>query len=170
MLEGQNIGLGLNLGVAASEFLIPADAVRWLRETLTSAPTEVEDTIVEVTAPTGLPERLILGLDEKLVQGAGFATCAFLAASAYRSGRRGHVLAFVDTQAGLEDALVRSVNEALIFSGLDAGELDILFVKSSDPIAASLARVALRFDLPEVEAPILPGAPGMDPDKPPKIT
>jgi len=44
----------------------------------------------------------------------------------------------------------------------------VAFFASSDPIAASLARVGLRFDLPEAEKPApAPTAPGRDPDAPP---
>ncbi|MBT8409700.1 MAG: SseB family protein, partial [Alphaproteobacteria bacterium] len=42
MLSGQGIGLGLNLGVAPSSILIPAEAVDWLAGTLAEAPREIE--------------------------------------------------------------------------------------------------------------------------------
>ena len=42
-------------------------------------------------------------------------------------------------------------------------------VTKADPLAGYLAKVGLRFDLPEPEQPQTPGAPGMDPTKPPKL-
>ncbi|MFD1344812.1 SseB family protein, partial [Litorisediminicola beolgyonensis] len=73
---------------------------------------------------------------------------------------------------GAEAALARAVNEALVFSGVEAGALDVTFVADSDPLAARLARVGLRFDLPIPEEPqerAAPSAPGSDPSKPPKL-
>jgi len=59
----------------------------------------------------------------------------------------------------------------LRFSGLEAAALDVGFFRASDPVAARLARVGLRFDLPKPETPAqVPGsAPGRDPDKPPRL-
>lgn len=169
MLAGQNLGLGLNLGVTVSEMALSADTVGWLADALSRLPGEATETPDEFCPPLGLPESLVAALDTKLATTAGLARMAYLAAATWRSGRRGHLLAVVDAVPGAEPALARAVNEALIFSGLDAAELDVAFLKSSDVKAASLARVGLRFDLPEPMAPEAPSAPGMDPDRPPKL-
>jgi hypothetical protein len=79
------------------------------------------------------------------------------------------VLAFIDTVEDAEKALASAASEALTFSGIEAGMMDVLFVRSTDPLAAHLAKVGLRFDLPEPPKPHVPGAPGMDPDRPPKL-
>ena len=66
--------------------------------------------------------------------------------------------------------MAQAVAEALTFSGIEAGSLDVGFFAAHDPICASLARLGLRFDLPEPVALQVPGAaPGMDPDVPPKL-
>jgi hypothetical protein len=65
--------------------------------------------------------------------------------------------------------LARAMNEALVFSGIEAGELDVVFLASGDTAAKAMARVGLRFDLPVPEAPVAPDAPGMDPSRPPKL-
>ena len=72
-------------------------------------------------------------------------------------------------RTGAETALARAVNEALVFSGIEAGMLDVVFLPDSDPSAAQLARVGLRFDLPEPPKPERTEriAPGSDPDSPP---
>ena len=169
MLAGQGIGLALNLEVAPSAMLIPAEAVDWLVATLSNAPDETEARLQEIAAPKGLPEEVITGLDRKLAMAEGLARYAYLAAATYDTGVRGHVLAFIDAVPGAEKALANAASEALTFSGIEAGVMDVLFVRASDPLAANLARVGLRFDLPEPQAPQVPGAPGMDPDKPPKL-
>lgn len=169
MLQGQGIGLAFNLEVAPSAMLIPAEAVDWLVQTLSHAPDETEARLTEVSSPAGLPEAVVTGLDRKLAIAAGLARFAYLAAATYDDGARGHVLAFVDAVQGAEKALASAASEALTFSGIEAGTIDVLFVKASDPFAARLARVGLRFDLPEPKTPHVPGAPGMDPDSPPKL-
>ena len=169
MLAGQGIGLGLNLEVAPSAILIPPPAVDWLVATLAEVPAEVEERIAEFTRPAALPEALLSALDTKLALAAGLARVAFLAGTVAESGARGHLLAFIDAEDGARTALAKAAGEALTFSGLDAGVLDVGFFAAHDPAAAALARVALRFDLPEVAAPerMERVAPGSDPDKPP---
>ena len=102
---------------------------------------------------------------------AGLARSAYLVGVRYEGGRRGHMLAFMAAVPGAAEALARATAEALVFSGLEAGEIDVAFFDLSDPIAARLARVGLRFDLPE-PAPVElreVTAPGMDPAKPPRL-
>jgi len=171
MLAGQGIGLGVNLEVAPSSILIPDAAMGWLAETLSHAPGEVEAAISEVRPPRGLPEVLLTALDAKLATAAGLARMAYLVAVTYESGGSGHLLAFVGAQEGSEPALAKAAGEALTFSGIEAGALDVGFFSASDEMSARLARVGLRFDLPEVEAArsYQPQIPGSDPDKPPRL-
>jgi len=170
MLAGQGIGLGVNLQVAPSEMLVPAEAVDWLAQTLAHGPEQAEARIAEVNAPGGLPEAVVTGLDRKLATATGLARLAYLAAATYEDGSKGHVLAFIDAIADAETALATAASEALTFSGIEAGAIDVLFVRASDPLAAVLAKVGLRFDLPEPAKPHTPGAPGMNPEKPPRLT
>ncbi|MDG1407968.1 MAG: SseB family protein [Octadecabacter sp.] len=170
MLEGQRIGMALNMGVAPSAMLIPAEAVDWLAQTLGSDPEEVEGQITELTPPKGLPEVLLEALDRKLATAAGLAVEAYLCGVTYEGGGRGHMLAFVGTVEGAEGALTAAVNEALVFSGIDAGMLDVAHLEGGDPVSERVAKVGLRFDLPTPQMPSQPGAnPGMDPTKPPKL-
>ncbi|AWB48566.1 hypothetical protein HYN69_08630 [Gemmobacter aquarius] len=170
-LAGQGIGLGLNLGVAPSSTILPAAAMDWLATTLASAPEETSAKPRAFHAPRALPETLTAALTAKLAHAGGLASAALLAAVDYADDRRGHMLAFLDARPGAESALARAVAEALTFSGVEAGELDVTFLGSSDPAAQALVRVARRFDLPEPvrTEPAAPAAPGMDPDRPPRL-
>lgn len=170
MLEGQRIGMALNMGVAPSAMLVPAEAVDWLAQTLGSDPEEVDGQITELTPPSGLPETLLEALDRKLATAAGLAVEAYLCGVTFDGGGRGHMLAFVGTIEGAEAALTAAVNEALVFSGIEAGMLDVAHLTGDDPVSARVAKVGLRFDLPTPQMPSQPGAnPGMDPNKPPKL-
>ena len=167
VLAGQGASLGLNLDVAPSSILLDPQALDWLVETLSETPTEVEENLAELHPPVGLPEAMLTALDAKLSQAGGLAASAYLAGTETEKGTRGHMLAFVDARPGSEPALANAVGEALTFSGIEAGVLDVGFFGSTDPITNRLARVGLRFDLPRAEAPVSRPAPGSDPETPP---
>lgn len=169
MLEGQPLGMAVNLDVAPSAILLPPEAVAWLRETLSHQAGQVEARIERVVPPKGLPESLIEAIDAKLATATGMAAGAWLVGVEYEGGGRGHLLGFVGAIPRAQDALVRAASEALTFSGIEAGAMDVGFFRPADPTVAKLAKVGLRFDLPQMEplqnTPRM--APGSDPSKPP---
>ncbi|TRD23478.1 SseB family protein [Palleronia caenipelagi] len=169
MLGGQGIGIALNPDVAPSSQILGSDAMDWLAQTTGERPQEVEARPEELFAPGELPEALLTALDARLAAAQGLAAMAYLAQVRWRDGGRGHLLALVDPAPGAERALARSVRDALVFSGLEAGVLDVAFFRASDPVSAQLAKVGLRFDIPRYEPTSEPKAPGMDPDSPPKL-
>ena len=169
---GQGLSLGLNFGTgAASEVLLPPEALRWLCDMLDAAPVEVEATPAQFFAPKGLPEALSDALRFTLGGAAGLARAGLLAGVRYSDGRLGHMLAVIDAQPAAEEALARALSEALVFSGLEAGELDVTFLSSGDGVVVELARVAMVFEVPDlvVEAQAERAAPGMDAAKPPVL-
>jgi len=169
MLASADMGLGLNLEVAPSSILIPPGAVLWLDQTLGHMPEEIEARIDTFSAPRGLPETLIRALDMKLATAAGLAHSAYLVSVSYAGGGNGHMLGFVDALEDAHGALANATNEALTFSGIEAGALDVGFFAAADPVAAKMARAGLRFDLPQPAPPAdhQPPPPGSDPAKPP---
>ena len=171
MLASAQMGLGLNLDVAPSSILIPPAAVHWLHQTLGQAPQEIEARISGYSAPAGLPDALITALDAKLATARGLAASAYLVSVSYEDGGQGHFLGFVDALDGAEAALAKATNEALTFSGIEDGTIDVGFFAASDPAAAHMARYGLRFDLPvaATEVQVNRPAPGSDPDKPPLL-
>ncbi len=173
-LVGEGIGLGINLGVADSAMLLPPEALDWLTDTLTHTPTEATGTPTAFHAPA-LPPAVLAALlpafDTKFSHMAGLASHALLGGVSYEDGRRGHVLAFLGAAPSSEPALAKAVIEALVFSGLEAGEIDVIFLTPDDAAAGVLLEKALILALPEpVEDKVqilAPSAPGMDPSKPP---
>jgi hypothetical protein len=138
---------------------------------LDNTPDEVEARVEAFTSPAGLPESLVTSLDAKLSTAVGLARWAYLVGTTYESGVRSHMVGFVGAVPAAQGALTKAVAEALTFSGIDAGALDVGFFETTDTVAAQLARVGLRFDLPvpEAAADYPPIAPGSDPEKPPKL-
>ncbi len=173
MLAGQGVGVGLNLGDAPSAFLMPPEVIDWLCDTLSQAPGNAIGRPRDFQAPGALPVALLRALEAKMLQLAGLAQTALLAAVSYAEGRQGHFLAFVGAQDAAQAALAKAVSEALAFSGVEAGEIDVAFLRSDDPALTRLARVAHRFDLPPARPSpgpaSAPAAPGMDPERPPKL-
>ena len=168
MLSGQGIGLGLNLEVAPSSMLITLEALAWLADMLQHGPEEVQQRLAEFSPPVGLPDDLLTALDAKLVTAAGLASVAFLVGTKTPDGGQGYLLGFVAAVEDSQPALARAVSEALVFSGVDAGALDVGFFASDDAAAVALAKVGLRFDFPQ---PLVPNmervTPGSDPAQPP---
>ncbi len=162
-----DLGLGVNLGVAPSSILIPPGAIAWLVRTLDTAPTEVAARLREIRPPGDMPAGLLRAIDGKLASARGLAPVAYLTGVIYEGGAAGHMLAFVDALPGARAALAAAVAEALAFSGLDAGTIDVAFFDRTDPMAARLARTGLRFDLPQPAAASAPAPPGSDPARPP---
>lgn len=165
MLASERLGLALNLEDAPSAQLLPPKAVAWLLRTLSHAPAEEERRIATITPPGSVPELLLVALDSKLRLAAGLARQAYLVGVTYTDGSRSHMLGIVDPVPGAEPDLARAVSEALVFSGLDAGSLDVTFLRASQPFAATLARHGLRIDLPDPPA----AGPVRDPDAPPRL-
>lgn len=171
LLTEQGLGLGLNLDVAPSAFLLDAQGVSWLAETLGHEPDEIEVQIAELSAPAGLPDLLLTAIDTKLATATGLAQMAYLVGTVDAAGTRSHMLAFIGAAPGAETALARAASEALTFSGIEAGAMDVSFFDADAPIAERLSRVGLRFDLPQpvlVKPPEMI-APGSDPTKPPRL-
>ena len=171
MLAGQGIGLGVNLGVAPSQMILPPEAMDWLAGLLEGAPEEAEDVPERFEIPRRLPAALVQALEAKLARMAGLAAFALLMGVTYRGGRRGHMLAIVGAAEAAREALAHAVREAVVFSGLEAGVLDVTFLTGEEEILARMVQVARRFDIPapEVRERAAPAAPGSDPERPPKL-
>jgi hypothetical protein len=73
LAAAEGLGLGLNLG-AASETLLPPEALAWLAETLAAAPAETEARPLRIAPPAGLPETLVTALDARLAATAGLVS------------------------------------------------------------------------------------------------
>ncbi|PLL13186.1 hypothetical protein C0V75_07190 [Tabrizicola sp. TH137] len=171
VLAGQGVGLGVNLGVAPSQMMLPPEALDWLSGMLDDDPEEMEARPVGFHAPGVLPDRLVDAVLGKLARAGGLAAAAFAVGVRYEGGATGHLMAFIDAAPEAEAALARAIREALAFSGVEAGMIDVVFLKGDDPVAGQVARVGQRFDLPVQPRPErqAPAAPGSDPQRPPKL-
>lgn len=171
MLAGQGVGIGLNLGEAVSAMVLPEAAVDWLAEAAMGEDEAVEARPLEISKPVGVPEALIVALDGKLANMGGVVGAAHLVSVRYEGGEAGHMLALVNVPEAAKAGVSEAISEALRFSGIEAGQLDLAFLAADDPHLESFARAGLGFEIPELVLPKAPAplAPGMDPDKPPVL-
>lgn len=172
-LAGQGgVGLALNLG-APSGVLLPPEGVAWLAATLArSGAAQGGAAPVEVGPPGPVLAGVAGALDRALARAAGLAAGAVLAGGRWADGRRGLVLGLVGAAPGAEDALARALSEAFTFAGAGDAAPALVFTASGSDLAARLARVGLRIDLPAPPAPApapAPAAPGSNPDAPPRL-
>ena len=164
-IAGQGLALGLNLGTgAASEMILPAEAITWLMQMLDQAPAEeVEAAVLRFEAPV-VPDAVLQALPPVISAGP-----AWLAGAVFAQGRRGIMLALTGVDPADQARMARAVTEALAFSGLDASELDLVFVAEGGAVVARMGAVGLMFR-PEVRpepAVAAPKPPGSDSDRPP---
>lgn len=168
MLAGQDIGIALNLG-APSETIVAPEMIAWLVETLASTPEHASGLPVSVAPPMDLPQAVLSELDTKLARMEGLADQAFLVQAEFETGARGHLLAITGAAPEAEVALAQAIQDALHFSGVEAGSLDVSFLNADDPALERIAKVGLRFEIPQARLAQAPSAPGTDPEKPPKL-
>lgn len=168
-LAGQGVGLGLNIGASPSSIILPADVMDWLTTTLGTKPVAVVATPQGFAYPWGIPASVTEVLLQKLGANPGLAEAVLLVEVIYEQGRRGHMLAVLGASNGAEAAISGAVSEAIVFSGFDMAEMDVVFLALGDPRIQTIEDVALRLDLPKPTVPqrLDPRIPGMDPQNPP---
>ena len=169
MIAGEGIGIALNADLP-SAMLIPPEAVDWLAQTLADGPAEIDGRPHSFHAPMRLPDTLMAALESSLANASGLAAAAWLAGVTYEDRTTGHLIGFVGAAQGTEAALAAMVREALVFSGLAEGWLDVAFLAGDDPALNLLAGVgrALSIPAPQLQTPQRT-APGGDPNRPPRL-
>lgn len=172
LLATEGAGLALNLEVAPSSIMLPAEAMVWMCDTLKAAPQEAAPAakrkggLAALKSPD-IPEVLLHALDAKLSRAAGLANVAYLVAKE----EGGMMLAILGAKEPAQAPLAKAASEALVFSGLEDTSLDVAFFNDSEALRDQFARAGLRFDVPVPATPSLqtPAAPGRDPSAPPKL-
>lgn len=171
-MVGQGLSLGLNLGTgAASETLLPPEALAYLLELLDVTPVQAEAQAQVFSVPH-VPDQLDEALRFAVTKASGLAVAAVLAGVTYANGGRSHMLAFVEAAESSRPDLARAIAEALSFAGIEAAALDVTFLDATSPALAAMVAVGRVYDVPQPEmpaAPAIPAAPGSDPSKPPKL-
>lgn len=160
LLAASGLGLGLNFG-AASQTLLPPDLVAWLAGVGGARFETVSERPIRLGRPT-LGEAAVATLDRRLAAAEGMARTAWLAEATWPDDRTSHLLAVEEVVSGAAESIAHFVAEGLSFSG--GAALDVMTVVAGSPLEVELAKVALRFDLPQPPELAKP-----DPTKPPRL-
>jgi len=170
-LAGQGVGLGLNLGVADSAFLMPPEALDWLADALTRAPEAGGGRPREFFPPT-LPG-FAAALSDKLAGLATLAPCAWLAGAWLADGHAGHVIIYEAARPEAHDALAKAAAEAVLFAGLAPEGVEVMFLSARRIAAEGLPALAEPVEISPPRAvdraSAGPAAPGSDPARPPRL-
>jgi hypothetical protein len=169
MAQNDSTGIALNLNNMGGGYILTNDVIEWLMKNTQSQKEIVQRNTNEITSPSIVTERFIELLDEALAASFGLADYAVLVKDLTKPGSKNLLLIFVGSVKLYHDALAQQASEAFSLSGIQDIILDITFCKSEDELVAKALLVGLRFDLPQIEKPSEPKAPGMDPTKPPLL-
>ncbi len=169
LLAGQGLGIGLNLGSAPSATLLPAEAVAWMAGMGEGGPETSDDIPRRLAPPDDAPAALVVALGPKLAAMSTRVASAHLVAATYGDGRAGLLLALAGVPPEARPAVAAAISEAVRFSGVEEGGLDVTFLDDGSPALARVRAAGLALDLPRTPrpAPDRPKAPGTDPDRPP---
>ncbi|MEO6298179.1 MAG: SseB family protein [Paracoccaceae bacterium] len=167
-MAGQGLSLGLNLGAGvASEVILPPEALDWLLAMLDQkAPAALQARVAQFLPPS-VPGSVKVALASAVIG----ATRGYLVGVRYVDGTRGQLLALIGVDPGAESAAARAVTEALAFSGVEAGTLDVAFLDADDLALDRMSGMALVIEgvaMPVTE-PTGHAGPGMDPTRPPNL-
>lgn len=163
LLQGQGVGVAVNLG-AERETILPPDALDWLQEAEVSQEVTGEMPVA-VYPPEQLDETLLPQLEARLASAGGLAKQAVLVSAEYSDGRRGNCLILLDALVAAEGDLARYIGDAVAIMGQAGATLDVAFLDASSEAAERVRAVGLAIDLPE--PPERPRA--SDPSKPPRL-
>ncbi len=175
MLAGQGLSMLVNSD-SEDATLLPADALRWLTETLAQSaaqPARADGAAVGF-GPPDLPAPALALLRpalERRLSGVPGLQAAVLASARWEGGGKGLVLALAGVPQPARAPLARRVSEALLLSGLDEAVLDVIFPTEAAmvPITeAGLVLTPVPFQPPERATRPRP-APGTDPARPPRL-
>ena len=170
MLRGKGIGIGLNLGVAPSSFLMSSEAVDWLAGVLSNVPDPRMDQPAKIQAADSFPSELIETIGSSLKSASGLAGSAYLVQVSYLDGGSGYMVAVIEAQSQAQPAIGQSINDALVFSGAEIGNLDVGFFSETDPVFSQIKDVGTLIEIPRpAKRQKKQPAPGMDPDSPPRL-
>ena len=167
--QNDSTGIALNLNNMGGGYILTNDVIEWLMKNTQSQKEIVQRNTNEITSPSIVTERFVELLDEALAASFGLADYAVLVKDLTKPGSKNLLLIFVGSVKLYHDALAQQASEAFSLSGIQDLILDITFCKSEDELVKKALLVGLRFDLPQIEKPSEPKAPGMDPNKPPML-
>ena len=147
------------------------EALDWLMAMLDQKVPEAVEARVAGFATPMVPDRVKIALTSVLASVLMTGMRGYLVGVRYAGGAQGQMLALVGVDVAAEGRVARAVTEALAFSGVEAGALDVAFLAAGDAILARMGGVALVIEgaVAVEPEPVRREGPGMDRARPPLL-
>lgn len=167
-LRDMGLGLGVNLDVAPSSALLPADVIAWLADQADAAPDESHARPVDFAAlPT---PRWCDALIARL-QPLDVTKALWIATGLYEDGAARSCLIYPALPSQITPSVAKLSYDVARFAAQegDADDLEVIFLPHGDPLWLRLVQVGLKIDVPKPtpQEIVQPLGPGLDPTKPP---
>lgn len=167
-LKGQSVGVGLNLGVSDAAFLLPIEALDWVRERTVSEVRVELETINEVSTPHAVPVHVLRAIDARLAMFSGRKRRGILVEAELAKDKT-NLIIFEGIEENERSSIAGALAETMRFLAPSL-PFDTVFVESDDSIIDVARSVGLTFEMSLSDAKqSASSAPGKDPDKPPKL-
>ena len=165
-LQEARLGLAVNAGFETAMFL-GTDAVDWIAGRTSGDIEEAEARIEELLPPDLADAKALGAIDARLSVFAGPGRRGYLV-KAHTGEGHSHLMVLVGIPVEARGGVAGALAEALRFVAPDLA-CDTIFAEPQEPIVKAASQVALRFDMEPGPGSEGPAAPGMDPDKPPRL-
>ena len=170
-LKETDIGIGLNLNVAPTSQILTPEILDWVSALLSVDSTLMVDQVAGFSADCQLSDDDRTALTDRLVNFTGVVKAAYICGVTYADGATADALFFIDCDQDIEADLFTAMIETQKFAMDSSADLAIKFISSDSPALPEIQRHGHQLHIP---APIVtptfqPSAPGMDPNKPPKL-
>ncbi len=166
--DGRPLNLAINPGVAPSELFYGPEELAWAAEFLAEGLAVEDARVTGCGAPVGASQALLAALDAKLAALSMALAEAWLVRADYADKPSRLLLALRLRAPGGEAGVAQAVAETGRLADRDAADLDVAFLDEGDALLDQARRHGLGFEIPEPATRARP-APGMDPDRPPKL-
>ena len=150
MLLEEKIGLGINLGVAEGELLLPWEIIEWFVNVLDAAPNLVQTTPKKFLRAKAFPEVLFKALQEKLTPAVGLFDEIWICAVEYNEDESSHLICLMGAQNSARQAIVKSINEVLSFTDIDLGNIDVAHFSYDDEVYTKIREIGIKLEFPKV--------------------
>lgn len=150
MLLEEKIGLGINLGVSEGELLLPYEVVEWFVNVLDETPDLVQANPKKFLPANAFPEIMFQALQEKLEPAVGLFDEIWICAVEYNEDEISHLICLMGAQKSAQQAIVKSINEALFFTDINLGNIDVAHFNYDDEACSKIRAIGVKLEFPQV--------------------
>lgn len=170
-LLASETGIGLNLNVAPTSQILSPDILTWLSEFLAESSSFSIDQVVAISPPDQWLDDHKTAISTQLEKYAGMIASAYFCSVTYSDNTVADAVFIVDCDPTTEAVLFTALVESQKFLDKNTAEIAIKFISPDNQEFPEICRVGEEIVISKLTVihTSAPTAPGMDPDKPPKL-